>query len=85
VIFAFGSGSPISHRVLGTIVKRKEPHIYVANWFFGAFIITVAMLHIVNNSRMPVSFLGAKSYSPTPACRMRWCSGGTATTRSASS
>ena len=34
---------------LGTIVKRKEPHIYVANWFFLAFIVTVAMLHLVNN------------------------------------
>jgi cytochrome c oxidase cbb3-type subunit 1 len=34
---------------LGTIVKRREPHIYVANWFYMAFIITVAMLHVVNN------------------------------------
>jgi hypothetical protein len=33
----------------GTIVKRKTPHIYVANWFFGAFILTVALLHIVNS------------------------------------
>ncbi len=48
---------------LGTILKRKEPHIYVANWFFLAFIITVAMLHIVNNLSVPVSFLGTKSYS----------------------
>ncbi len=47
----------------GTVLKRKEPHIYVANWFFLAFIITVAMLHIVNNLSMPVSFTGAKSYS----------------------
>ena len=31
---------------LGTIIKRKEPHIYVANWFYLAFIVTVAMLHI---------------------------------------
>ncbi len=35
---------------LGTLMKRKEPHIYVANWFFLAFIVTVAMLHIVNNA-----------------------------------
>ncbi len=48
---------------LGTIVKRKEPHIYVANWFYLAFIVTIAMLHIVNNLAMPVSFLGVKSYS----------------------
>lgn len=48
---------------LGTIVKRKEPHIYVANWFFLSFIITVAMLHVVNGLTMPVSLLGVKSYS----------------------
>ena len=46
-----------------TILKRSEPHIYVANWFYLAFIITVAMLHIVNNLSMPVSLLGSKSYS----------------------
>jgi cbb3-type cytochrome oxidase subunit 1 len=66
-------------------LKRKEPHIYVANWFYLAFIVTVAMLHIVNNLALPVSFLGSKSYSLFPACRTRWCSGGTATTRWASS
>ncbi len=47
---------------VGTIARRKEPHIYVANWFFLAFIVTVAMLHVVNNLSIPVSFLGAKSY-----------------------
>ncbi len=47
----------------GTLVRRKEPHIYVANWFFLSFIITVAMLHVVNNMAIPVSLLGAKSYS----------------------
>jgi cytochrome c oxidase cbb3-type subunit 1 len=45
----------------GTIVKRRTPHIYVANWFFGAFIITVAILHLVNSAALPVSLL--KSYS----------------------
>ena len=45
----------------GTIVKRRIPHIYVANWFFGAFIITVAVLHLFNSAALPVSFL--KSYS----------------------
>ncbi|MEY3220619.1 MAG: hypothetical protein RIT27_1976 [Pseudomonadota bacterium] len=45
----------------GTIVKRKTPHIYVANWFYGAFILTIAMLHIFNNLSLPVSL--TKSYS----------------------
>ncbi|MGI9351346.1 MAG: cytochrome-c oxidase, cbb3-type subunit I [Rhizobiaceae bacterium] len=48
---------------MGTIVRRKEPHIYVANWFYLSFIVTVAMLHLVNNAAVPVSFLGVKSYS----------------------
>lgn len=46
---------------LGTIFKRKEPHIYVANWFYLSFIVTIAMLHIVNNLSIPVSFFGSKS------------------------
>ena len=45
-----------------TLVKRAEPHIYVANWFFLGFIITVAMLHLVNNANIPVSPFGSKSY-----------------------
>ncbi len=48
---------------LGTIIKRKEPHIYVANWFYLAFIVTIAVLHVVNNLAIPVSPLSAKSYS----------------------
>ena len=48
---------------VATLLKRKEPHIYVANWFFLAFIVTVAMLHVVNNLAMPVSLLGSRSYS----------------------
>ena len=48
---------------LGTLWKRKEPHIYVANWFFLAFILTIAMLHVVNNLAMPVDFFGSRSYS----------------------
>jgi cytochrome c oxidase cbb3-type subunit I len=48
---------------VGTILKRSEPHIYVANWFFLSFIVTVAMLHVVNNLTLPVSLVGAKSYS----------------------
>ncbi|KQB11817.1 cytochrome-c oxidase, cbb3-type subunit I [Rhodobacter capsulatus] len=46
---------------LGTIFKRKEPHIYVANWFYLSFIVTIAMLHIVNNLAVPVSIFGTKS------------------------
>jgi cytochrome c oxidase cbb3-type subunit 1 len=46
---------------LGTIMKRKEPHIYVANWFYLSFIVTIAMLHIVNNLSIPVSIFGSKS------------------------
>ena len=45
----------------GTIAKRRVKHIYVANWFFGAYIITIAILHVFNSLEMPVSFL--KSYS----------------------
>ena len=45
----------------GTIAKRNVKHIYVANWFFGAFILTVALLHIVNSAASPASFM--KSYS----------------------
>jgi cytochrome c oxidase cbb3-type subunit 1 len=45
----------------GTVGMRKVRHIYVANWFFGAFIIAVALLHIVNSAEIPVSL--TKSYS----------------------
>jgi cytochrome c oxidase cbb3-type subunit 1 len=44
----------------GTIAKRRVSHIYVANWFYAAFIITVALLHIVNNLALPVTM--TKSY-----------------------
>ncbi len=47
----------------GTIVKRKVSHIYVANWFYLSFIVTIAMLHIGNNLAVPVSWFGTKSYS----------------------
>ena len=48
---------------VGTLMKRQEPHIYVANWFYLSFILTVAMLHIVNNLTWPISIYSAKSYS----------------------
>ncbi|MBN9435742.1 cytochrome-c oxidase, cbb3-type subunit I [Bosea sp. (in: a-proteobacteria)] len=47
---------------LGTLAKRKEPHIYVANWFYLGFILTIAVLHVGNNLAWPVSVLSPKSY-----------------------
>ena len=47
---------------LMTLIKRKEPHIYVANWFYLSFIITVAVLHLGNNIQIPICWLCAKSY-----------------------
>ncbi|MEP7242066.1 MAG: cytochrome-c oxidase, cbb3-type subunit I [Gammaproteobacteria bacterium] len=45
----------------GTLIKRRVSHIYVANWFFASFIVTTAVLHIVNSAALPVSL--TKSYS----------------------
>ncbi len=45
----------------GTILRRRTQHIYVANWFYGAFILTIALLHVVNSAEVPVSWF--KSYS----------------------
>ncbi|MDQ0315091.1 cytochrome-c oxidase, cbb3-type subunit I [Amorphus orientalis] len=50
----------------GTLMKRRESHIYVANWFYLAFIVTIAMLHIVNNLTLPVSVFSSKSYIVWP-------------------
>jgi cytochrome c oxidase cbb3-type subunit 1 len=47
---------------LGTLIKRREPHIFVANWFYLAFIVTIAVLHLGNNPALPVSLFGSKSY-----------------------
>jgi cytochrome c oxidase cbb3-type subunit 1 len=44
----------------GTIARRRVSHIYVANWFYAAFILTIALLHIVNNLSLPVT--PTKSY-----------------------
>ncbi len=56
----------ISYAVVffGTIMKRRVKHIYVANWFYGAFILTIALLHVVNSAEIPVSL--TKSYSLYP-------------------
>lgn len=57
----------------GTIVKRRTPHIYVANWFFGAFILTVAVLHIINSAALPVSLFKSYSvYSGTIDAMVQW-------------
>jgi cytochrome c oxidase cbb3-type subunit 1 len=47
---------------LGTILRRKEPHIFVANWFYLAFILTIAMLHLGNNAAVPISIFSSKSF-----------------------
>ncbi len=46
-----------------TLRKRSQPHIYVANWFFIAFILATAILHIFNNMEVPVGLFSLKSYS----------------------
>ena len=50
---------------MGTILNRKEPHIYVANWFLLSFIVTIAMLHLVNNMAIPVSIFSSQSVQVT--------------------
>jgi len=57
----------------GTIMKRRVPHIYVANWFFGAFIITVAVLHIFNSAVVPTSLLHSYSaYAGVQDAMVQW-------------
>ncbi|CAM3674196.1 cytochrome-c oxidase, cbb3-type subunit I [Parendozoicomonas haliclonae] len=57
----------------GTIMKRKTKHIYVANWFYGAFIITIAILHIVNNAEIPVTlFKSYSAYSGAMDATIQW-------------
>lgn len=57
----------------GTIAKRKQKHIYVANWFYGAFIITIIILHIFNNLELPVHAWKSYSiYSGTIDAMVQW-------------
>ncbi|TSE18997.1 Cbb3-type cytochrome c oxidase subunit CcoN1 [Tepidimonas alkaliphilus] len=57
----------------GTISQRKVKHIYVANWFYGAFIIAVAMLHIVNNIQIPTSLTHSYSvYAGVQDAMVQW-------------
>jgi cytochrome c oxidase cbb3-type subunit 1 len=57
---------------LGTIWHRKEPRIHVANWFYFVFIVTGAMLHIVNNTVVPASFLASNSGMIFPGVQQWW-------------
>ncbi|MDI5986706.1 cytochrome-c oxidase, cbb3-type subunit I [Halomonas sp. M4R5S39] len=58
---------------LGTIKLRRTSHIYVANWFFAAFILTVAVLHIVNSAAIPVSAMYSISlYSGAIDAMVQW-------------
>ena len=57
------------------IIKRKEPHIYVANWFFLAFIVVVAILHLGNNISIPISLFSAESipvFSGVQSAMIQW-------------
>ena len=57
----------------GTIVKRRVSHIYVANWFYGAFILTIAVLHIVNNLSFPITIdKSYPIYSGTVDAMVQW-------------
>ncbi len=46
-----------------TLMKRNQPHIYVANWFYMSFILATALLHIFNNLAVPISLTSPVSYS----------------------
>ncbi len=59
----------------GTLMKRREPHIYVANWFYLAMILTVAMLHLGNNLAVPVSVFGSAEvtlFSGVQSAMVQW-------------
>ncbi|MDE1463931.1 cytochrome-c oxidase, cbb3-type subunit I [Spartinivicinus poritis] len=57
----------------GTIMKRKAKHIYVANWFYGGFILTVAVLHVVNSMEVPVNlFKSYSAYSGAQDAMIQW-------------
>jgi cytochrome c oxidase cbb3-type subunit I len=57
----------------GTVIKRKTKHIYVSNWFFGAYILTIAMLHIFNNLEMPATlFKSYSAYSGAQDAMVQW-------------
>ncbi|WP_420220078.1 cbb3-type cytochrome c oxidase subunit I, partial [Pseudomonas asplenii] len=56
-----------------TVVRRKTRHIYVGNWFFGAFILVIAMLHVVNHLSIPVDwFKSYPVYSGATDAMVQW-------------
>ena len=57
----------------GTLARRRVSHIYVANWFYGAFIITTAVLHIVNSAEVPLTLTKSYSaYAGTADAMVQW-------------
>ena len=57
----------------GTVALRKVSHIYVANWFYGAFILTIAVLHIVNSLALPTGLLHSyPAYSGVVDAMVQW-------------
>jgi cytochrome c oxidase cbb3-type subunit 1 len=57
----------------GTVMKRKTKHIYVSNWFFGAYIIVIAILHLVNSAELPVTlFKSYSAYSGVQDAMVQW-------------
>jgi cytochrome c oxidase cbb3-type subunit I len=57
----------------GTIAKRRVHHIYVANWFYGAYIVTIALLHVVNSIAIPVgAFKSYPVYSGAVDAMVQW-------------
>jgi cytochrome c oxidase cbb3-type subunit I len=57
----------------GTLARRRVAHIYVANWFYGAFIITTAVLHIVNSAEVPLTLTKSYSaYAGTADAMVQW-------------
>src|SRR5690606_6084810 len=57
----------------GTVAKRKMKHIYVANWFYGSFILTIAILHIFNNIELPYSWFNSYSaYAGAQDAMVQW-------------
>jgi cytochrome c oxidase cbb3-type subunit I len=57
----------------GTLLKRKTKHIYVSNWFFGAYIIVIAILHLVNSAELPVTlFKSYSAYSGVQDAMVQW-------------
>ena len=58
---------------IGTIARRQTQHIYVANWFYGAFIVVTAMVHVINHIAIPVTlFKSYSAYSGATDAMIQW-------------